>query len=94
MRRLPVESSRTELVAEVGDAEQLEQLLDARVDVGLGVGDEREVQRGARSGRARRGGARTTSAIVSRDGERREQATVLERATEPEPGAARRRQCA
>ena len=35
-----------ELVAEVGDAEHLEQLLDARVDVVLGVDHPREVERG------------------------------------------------
>ncbi len=72
-----------ELVAEVGDAEQLEESFDVPVDVALGVLDPRQAQGG---------GDRIAHLEVAleRDGDRlgdgegREQTAVLERAAEAE----------
>ena len=74
-----------ELVAERAEPHELDQLLDPVVDCGLGVDDRGEVQRGGER-------VADVHAALERDGdrlgdgERREEAAVLERATEAEPG--------
>ena len=82
-----------ELVAEVGDAEQLEELLDARRRRRASASvDEREVQRGAdRIAHLEVAFERERDRLGH--GQRREQAAVLERAAEPEARARPRAAC-
>ena len=86
MRRLPVESSRTNLSRKAPRPMQLDELVDPVA--------RRAASESMTAGRcsAAASGSRTSTlrssatAIVSRDGERGEQAAVLERAAEPELG--------
>ena len=90
MRRVPVESSWPNRSAYVAEPEQLDELVDTRVHRPLGARDGGEVRGGRdRVADPHRPFARDRDGLAH--GERREEATVLERPPEAEPRATVRR---